>query len=426
MRSHQMIRTPLVMKRIAFSSLVIALGGIAQAQVYDFSAATTHLDSNLAAFNNRVLVIVEHETKGEIFRYRSGLISQDTKLPIASASKWLSAAVVLSCAEKGWFNLDDRVGQYLPIFDTYGKGHITIRQCFSMKSGLSLVDPAYELDSSLTLQQSVDLIAANTPIVFTPGTMLDYQADGMQTVGRICEVVTGKDWRTLAREVLFDPLDMPEADYDSFGLNPAVAGGVRCSAAEYLKFLRMILRNGLADNGKVILSSRSVQEFFTNQTFGLPEYSSPIQNSEFYVYGERPDYGMGSWVMAQNPTSGGVEEVASPGAFGAFPWVDRKRRLRGIIFMLGVGSTAWPASVELQSILRAEIDLKGLPAANPPSPITTTRVPGYLQLSWSGGGLLETSTDLQNWVPLPWASTPFIESLDRPPGQQMFYRVGPD
>ena len=411
------------MNRLVSHGLAIALATTLPGQVYDFSAASAHLDANLAVFNNRILVIVEHETMGEIFRYRSGLISQDTKLAIASASKWLSAAIVLSCTEKGLFNMDDRVGQYLPIFDTYGKGHITIRQCFSMKSGLSLADPAYELDSSLTLQQSVDLIAANTPIVFTPGTMLDYQADGMQTVGRICEVVTGKDWRTLAREVLFDPLNMPEADYNTFGLNPAVAGGARCSAAEYLKFLRMILRNGLADNGNVILSSRSVQEFFTNQTYGLPEYYSPIQDSGFYVYGERPDYGMGSWVMAQNPAGGAVEEVASPGAFGTFPWVDRKRQLRGIIFMLGVGSTAWQASVELQSILRAEIDLKGLPAEEPPGPVTSSRVPGYLKLSWPGDGELETSTDFKTWVPLSWASSPFHESLDRPPGIKMFYRV---
>lgn len=411
------------MNRLAFHGLVIALAGTLHGQVYDFSAATSHLDANLAVYNNRVLVIVEHETMGEIFRYRSGLISQDTKLPIASASKWLSAAIVLSCAEKGLFHMDDRVGAYLPIFDAYGKGDITIRQCFSMKSGLSLGDPDYELDSSLTLAQSVNLIAANTPIVFPPGTMFDYEGDGMQAVGRICEVVTGKDWRTLAREVLFDPLDMPGADYDTFGLNPAVAGGVRCSAAEYLKFLHMILRNGLADNGNVILSSRSVQEFFTNQTYGLPEYYSPAQDSAFYAYGERPDYGTGSWVMAQNPASGAVEEVASPGAFGTFPWVDRKRHLRGILFMFGVGSTAWKSTVELQSILRTEIDLKGLPAADPPGQVTASRVPGYLKLTWSGGGVLETTADFQTWVPLPWASTPFLESLDHPPGLRMFYRV---
>jgi hypothetical protein len=53
----------------------------------------------------------------------------------------------------------------------------------------------------------------------------------------------------------------------------------------------------------------------------MPEYCSPAQDSPFYACGERPDCGMGSWIMAQHPGTGVVEEVASPGAFGTFPWV---------------------------------------------------------------------------------------------------------
>lgn len=89
---------------------------------------------------------------------------------------------------------------------TYGAGGIPICQCFGMKSGLSLRNPDYETDRNLILAESVDLIAANTPVVFPPGTQLDYEGDGMQVVRRICEVIIGKDWRALAREFLFDPL----------------------------------------------------------------------------------------------------------------------------------------------------------------------------------------------------------------------------
>jgi CubicO group peptidase (beta-lactamase class C family) len=117
----------------------------------------------------------------------------------------------------------------------------------------------------------VDLIASNTPVVFPPGTMLDYEGDAMQVVGRIAEVTTGRDWRELAREFLLQPLGMSSAVYDVFGNNPAIAGGARCSAQDYLKFLRMILNNGVADDGRIILNSWTVQTFFTNQTSGLPE-----------------------------------------------------------------------------------------------------------------------------------------------------------
>jgi CubicO group peptidase (beta-lactamase class C family) len=393
------------------------------AQPYDFSAVAAQFQANLDLYRGRVVAIVEQTGTGEVFRFEAGEITQDTKYGVASCSKWLSGAIVLACAERGLFELDDRVGDYLPIFNTYGKGHITIRQCFAMNSGLSLRDPDYEIDRTLTLQESVDLIAENAPILFTPGTQLDYEGDAMQTVGRICEVVTGQSWNALAKEMLFNPLGMNSADYFFFGINPGIAGGARCSAADYLKFLRMILNNGQGDNGSVVLSSRSVQEFFTNQTLGLLEYSSPAQDSDFYPYGERPDYGMGSWVTAQNPATGVVEEVASPGAFGTYPWVDRRRGLRGIIYMFGLGRAAIDNNLHAISLLRVEIDAKSVPLAGTPGPITLGFADKYLRLSWSGGGMLETSPDLIAWSAVPWATSPFLESLTRPPGQQFFYRV---
>jgi CubicO group peptidase (beta-lactamase class C family) len=410
-----------MMTRISCFALLLSIRLMAQG--YDFSAATSQLESNLGVYGNRVVVIVEQRELGEIFRYQSGAITQDSKIGIASCTKWLSGAVVLASAERGYLHLDDRVGDYLPVLESNGKGDITIRQCFGMKSGLSLRDPDYEIDRTLTLAESVDLIAANAPIVFPPGTQLDYEGDGMQVVGRICEVATGKDWRVLARELLFDPLAMDIADYLFFGINPGIAGGARCSAADYLKFLHMVIQNGQGANGRVVLSSSSVQEFFTNQTFGLPEYYSPARESDYYAYDERPNYGMGSWVIARNPATGVVEEVASPGAFGTYPWVDRRRGLRGIIFMLGIGAVAIESNLRVLAHLRTEIDLKGLPPPGPPGPVVTNVVDHHLKLSWDGGGMLETSPDLNNWTLLLWASSPFLESLERPPAVRLFYRV---
>ncbi|MEO7099780.1 MAG: hypothetical protein ABI162_10495 [Luteolibacter sp.] len=57
------------MKRIAIHSLVLALAGTLHGQVYDFSAASAHMDANLAVYNNRVLVILEHDTKAPPARH---------------------------------------------------------------------------------------------------------------------------------------------------------------------------------------------------------------------------------------------------------------------------------------------------------------------------------------------------------------------
>lgn len=403
--------------------LILLLSIRLPAQTYDFSAVTAQFQENLSAYGGRVVAMVEQKGRGEIFRFEAGAITQETKLGVASCTKWLSGAIVLACAERGLFGLDDPVGDYLPVFNTYGKGHITIRQCFGMKSGLSLRDPDYEIDRALTLDESVNLIAENSPIVFTPGSQLDYEGDGMQVVGRICEVVTGKSWGALAREFLFNPLEMDGADFLFFGSNPAIAGGARLSATDYIKSLHMVLNNGQGKNGRAVLSSRSVQEFFTNQTLGLPEYYSPAQDSDFYPYGARPDYGMGSWITAQNPTSGVVEEVASAGAFGTYPWVDRRRGLNGIIYMFGIGRTAIEQNLHAIALLRAEIDAKGLPPAGTAGPVSLSRSDNHLCLSWSGGGTLETSPDLNAWAALPWASSPFLESVTRPTGPRLFYRV---
>lgn len=413
---------------LRFALTLMAAAGHASAQTYDFSAATLQLQNNLELYGNRVIAIVEQGDRGEIFRYQTGLIGPNTKTGIASCTKWLSAAVVLICAERGYLGLDDEIGKYLPVFNPYGKGTITIRQCFAMKCGLHLENPDYEIDRTLTLPQSVDLIAQNTPVIFPPGTQLDYEGDGMQVVGRICEVVTGRSWGALAQEILFGPLGMTTADYLYFDPNPAIAGGARCSAEDYLKFLRMLMNNGLSATGTPVMSSRRVQEFFTNRTPGLPEYYNPWPPSILYPYQQRPDYGMGSWILAQHPISGTVEEVTSPGAFGTFPWVDRKRGLRGIIFMFQVTGGGFSATalnnLRILSQVRAEIDAKGLPPVPPARPLTLSRIGDYLKLDWQGGAL-ETSPDLQTWTPLPWASAPFLEQLKPAPADRIFHRLRP-
>jgi CubicO group peptidase (beta-lactamase class C family) len=259
--------------------------------------------------------------------------------------------------EGGSIGLDDRIGDALPVFDLYGKGDLTVRECFAMKSGLYETVVDYETVPWITLAQAATLIAANSPIVFPPGTQLAYEGDGMEVVGRVAEVVDGRDWRTLAEEELAQPLGLESLDYLLFPVNPGVPGGARLTPADYQRFLRMVLRTGLAEDGSRYLGPASVGEWFVNQTEGLPEYDSPWPPWP-YPYGERPDYGHGAWILAQDPATGRVEEITSPGVFGTVPWVDRKRNLRGIIAMDAPNGFAGSAYVDLAllDLLRAAID----------------------------------------------------------------------
>ena len=54
-----------------------------------------------------------------------------TRRAIASCSKWLSAALVMTFVDEGKLSLDDTVGKFLPVFTNHQKGNIKIWECLS-------------------------------------------------------------------------------------------------------------------------------------------------------------------------------------------------------------------------------------------------------------------------------------------------------
>ncbi|MEW6332422.1 MAG: serine hydrolase domain-containing protein [Pseudomonadota bacterium] len=299
---------------------------------YDFTAVDTLLSTSLSQFNGQVYVAFK---RGDdlLYEFSAGSVDQNTVFGIASATKWISGAVILALAEQGYFSLDDPVGMYLPIFATQGKGHFTIRHAFSMSSGLFDATRPHT-NPNLTLEESVNFIALNTPFIFSPpGSAIAYDGKQMQVVGRIAEVVTGKDWRTIAREQLFDKCGMNHTNYDVFGTNPAVAGGISTTASDYLIFLKMVMDGGVC-NGVRVLAPESIREMFTNQTNNAPVVETPWpSNHPDFPYGNDDlRYGFGAWILAENPDTHIVEELTSPGAWGTFPWADQRRNLYGVIF----------------------------------------------------------------------------------------------
>ena len=328
----------------------------ADAQEYDFSAARALLQGNLDRFPGGVFVQVFQDDR-EIFVFQAGPVEAQTRLRMASATKWLSSAVISRLAESGALELDERLGDRLPVFDLHGKGDVTVRQCFAMTSGLHETVEQYETAPLLTLAESAMRIAEKSPLVFAPGTRLDYEGDGMQSAGRLAEVASGVDWRTLAAGQLAEPLGLASLGYDLFPVNPGVPGGARLTPADYQRFLRMVLFGGRAPGGAPFLDPPTAELWFSDATLGLPEFSSPWPPYP-YPYGERPDYGHGAWILARNPETGLVEEVASPGKFGTFPWVDRRRRLRGVVATDSPNGFAESVYVDLALLdaVRAAVD----------------------------------------------------------------------
>jgi CubicO group peptidase (beta-lactamase class C family) len=190
-------------------------------------------------------------------------------------------------------------------------------------------------------------------------TVMSYDGAGMQLAGYTATRVFNKPWKELAEETLFGPLGMGVTAYSRFAPNPAIAGGIETNAADYLLYLDMIMNDGLHE-GIRVLSESSLETLWINHTQGLPITNSPWNNKEGLVlpYGvESPPYGFGCWILAQEPVSGVVEEICSPGAFGTFPWVDRKRGVTGILVTeMPAGTREWVVETRMIQLIREAID----------------------------------------------------------------------
>ena len=349
----------------------------AGAQPYDFTAANQLLTAELPNLDGHVAVVLR-QNGVELFRFQAGDIDFGTQTRLASFTKTLSAAVILSLVDDGALTLNERLGDALPQFEANGLGDPTILDCWAMRHGIDSAI-AYEHDSRFTLAESVFRIGAFGFLQFTPpASQLSYDGAGMQAVGWIAESRTGVAWEGLARQRVFDRCAMPGADYGQFAPNPAVAGGARSSANETMNFAQMVLDGGWFA-GQRVLSDAAIERLFTNHTRGLPVFATPWPATHpLYPYGRDPDYGFGDWVLAENPGTGHVEEVVGAGAWGSFIWLDRRRALTAVLITdVPAGSQrAMDAALGLFDIARNEVE------AAQATELAVSLTEGGVQLSW--------------------------------------------
>lgn len=343
------------MKQLLISFLCVWSTAV-YSQQYDFTAVDKFIEAHKDVYDDGVAVLVTQQGK-VIYKKELGLHVEDKKL-IASCSKWLSAAVIMSLADDRKLSLNDTIGKYLPVFTKYQKGNITIRQLFSHTSGFPGNSPErYEFDRSLTLEQAVNAIAENTAMIHAPGEAFNYGGVSMHIAGRIAEVVTGKDWQALFNEKIGRPCDMT-ANYIIMSFrNPMIAGGVRTSAADYIHFLQMIVNKGVY-NGKRVLSEAAIATMLQDQTGGAQIENTPYPKNPFSPTPDAPvRYGIGNWIDVRS-TEGKILETSSPGAFGTHPWQDEVHHVAGIIFTRTELKKSALVSLEIRKMIRDVLNTK--------------------------------------------------------------------
>lgn len=146
-------------------------------------------------------------------------MKKDTLFWVASMTKPITAAAVLLLMEEGALGLTDPVEKYLPEFRSpwmiASKGDetttlkrpsrpVTIRDLLTHTHGLD--EPALPvLDSTLAGNVAY---AARGPLQFEPGSEWRYGNAGMNTLGRIVEVISGQTFQDFLRLRFFEPLGM--------------------------------------------------------------------------------------------------------------------------------------------------------------------------------------------------------------------------
>jgi CubicO group peptidase (beta-lactamase class C family) len=240
----------------------------------------------------------------------------DSPQPVASCSKWFSAALVMTFVDEGSLQLSDTVGKYLPILSAKGKGNITLADCLSHLTGIKappLRESLKQVKNMKNMQDALEEIAG-MPMEGEPGKTFHYSSVGLQIAASVIEKISGKSFQTLFEERITQPLEMKNTDFGHRAL-VLPAGGAVSTPVDYLHFLTMILNKGTYQ-GKKILSPESVNRMEKNVL-------GPDVKIEYIP--EQADgmgYGFGEWVLKDTPKDEPSKWVTSPGLFGSFPWVD--------------------------------------------------------------------------------------------------------
>jgi len=247
-----------------------------------------------------------------------GSYTKDTVVSIASSSKWLSGAVIMSLVDEGKLSLDTKASDLIPAFKTTDKSEITLRQLFSHTSGLPGNVTAAERPR-ISIAAAADAVAA-AGMLAKPGAQMRYGGASMQVAARMAEIAGERDWRDLFKDRVAAPLGLTNTQFGRLGLstNPQVAGGASSTLADYAIFLRMIAAGG-SHNGTKVLSGEAVNSMLADQTKDAKVAAASVARLLDYH-----GYGIGNWVDQKDP-KGAANINSSPGAFGFLPWIDRTR-----------------------------------------------------------------------------------------------------
>lgn len=137
----------------------------------------------------------------------------DTRIGIASITKYMTTIVLTRLVEQEVVSRDDTVSKYIPGFPSGDR--ITIELLADHRAGIPhrVMPTEYEA-TRYTSQEMVDKIKA-AELDFEPGARRGYSSAGYTLLTRILEIASGKSYAELLRQYVFEPAGMKDTvDFD--------------------------------------------------------------------------------------------------------------------------------------------------------------------------------------------------------------------
>ena len=340
-----------LMGSLSLSFLLFFQSSLAQ---YDFNKVDTWVNDNLPDLGGRAVLLIYKDGKvvyskaennvterqrkiATFLAKRKGKdadellqdLTPSSRISIASSSKWLSAALVMTFVDEKKLSLEDTVGKYLPVMTLHGKGNIKIWQCLSHLTGINpgtFKESLQTFKDLNTMNEAMEKIAS-LPTEGEPGKSFHYSSIGLEIAAAIIEKIGNKPFEEIFEERIAKPCGMVSTDFGHAKV-PVAAGGAFSTAGNYLNFLIMILNNGKFD-GRQILSASSIDKMQHNYAKEAAIAFTPAEAGNW-------GYGFGEWTIDDNP--GRSLAVSSPGLFGSFPLIDNEKKYAAVLFCFNLKS----------------------------------------------------------------------------------------
>ncbi len=248
-------------------------------------------------------------------------VSADTRFPIGSISKSMTALTLLQLHDKGLVDLDAPVTRYLPSWAIKSTGGpVLVHQILSHTGGVP---------DDFSLQQYGFAIAAlrDAHTLFPPGTAWSYSNDGFATVGAIVAGVSHQSWQSNIENHVFAPIGMSnsfavftnrtlsaptatgygfrDGDFVATPPHPALvpsplvdfvdpAGSVISTPEDMAAYIRLYLNGGKTADGTQLIAPATFAAMTSADHFnnGKPDVAKNVELAEWPAFYHEYGYGL--------------------------------------------------------------------------------------------------------------------------------------